>query len=323
MDQIVIIGAGQLGSRHLEALAKVQSELTISLVDPSQNSLDKALAIFKAAGGKHNVNACFAVGDLPIDKIDVAIVATNSLVRRQVVEQLIGKCTIRYLVLEKFLFTEVADYDAIDRLLDGKGIPTWVNCPRRMFDVYKSLKTEVGETSIIAISGSQWGLGSNGIHMLDLVSYLTGECDLKLNCEMLDKTIKEGKREGYIEFTGKITGSTRSGRHNFTLASYAEPGTSFIITINSNEKNFLISESNKQQIFYNASLGDNNVESSFITIPFQSQLSNKVVERILTEGKCELTPYKESAKIHVQYLETLIKFIEDTTLQKTERCLIT
>ena len=39
MKTIVVIGAGQLGSRHLQALSKVNFKTTIEVVDPFESSL--------------------------------------------------------------------------------------------------------------------------------------------------------------------------------------------------------------------------------------------------------------------------------------------
>lgn len=40
MKNIAIIGAGQLGSRHLQALAQVNADVILHIVDPSEQSLE-------------------------------------------------------------------------------------------------------------------------------------------------------------------------------------------------------------------------------------------------------------------------------------------
>ena len=47
MKTVLVIGAGQLGSRHLQALKLVQNDLSISVVDPFQASLDVAKERFE------------------------------------------------------------------------------------------------------------------------------------------------------------------------------------------------------------------------------------------------------------------------------------
>jgi predicted dehydrogenase len=324
MNNIVIIGAGQLGSRHLQALTLVKTKLSISLIDPSVDSINTALVIFNGLNteNNHSIETINTINELELKKIDVAIVATNSLVRRKVIEELSAKCEIKYLVLEKFLFPKTEDYKVIEILLESKKIKAWVNCPRRMFDFYKELKKEIKEISIISFSGSSWGLGSNGIHMLDLIAYLTDEFEFHLNSEFLDETIIKSKREGYIEFTGQFTGSTKSKNHSFTIASYKEEGIPFVMSVTSGEKSFIVSEVTKKQITFSNKSGFQ-AEEKTITIPFQSQLTNIIVEELLNSGNCELTSYKESSDIHLQYLNMLLNFMGQNTTNKTGSCLIT
>lgn len=318
---IVIIGAGQLGSRHLQALNLVNVPLDIHIIDPSLASLQKAVEIFNGTGNKHPLKTYTNLDQLTITEADIAVIATNSLARRVAVEQLAARTTIKYLILEKFLFPALEDYDAIGELLRSNEISAWVNCPRRMFDNYKEIKKQMTQTSVISISGSLWGLGCNGIHMLDLVAFLTGEQDMKLNADMVDTKIIESKRAGYIEFTGKITGHTASKRHNFTIASYGDANTPFVIYIQTGEKNFVIFEGTKKLLLINGASGAS--EEKVMSIAYQSQLTNRVVEQLANNGNCELTPYHESASLHKQFLSTLLNFMSSTSGKPVEKCLIT
>ena len=57
MALIKIVGAGQLGSRHLQALQSIRTPLDIHVIDPSPESLKVAEERFHAAAGetKHSV----------------------------------------------------------------------------------------------------------------------------------------------------------------------------------------------------------------------------------------------------------------------------
>ena len=52
------------------------------------------------------------------------------------------------------------------------------------------------------------------------------------------------------------------------------------------------------------------------SIPFQSQLTTKLAEDILSKGTCQLTEYEQSAKIHLQLLEPLLKFLNKHSSKK-------
>ncbi len=324
MHNIVIVGAGQLGSRHLQSLANVALQLNIDIVDPSVESLAMAVDLFNLSlsQSNHTIKSHISLDTIKSNKIDIAIIATNSLVRRRVIEELTDKCEVKHLVLEKFLFPQIEDYNVIAKILSSKKINAWVNCPRRMFDFYKNIKSEMKDSSVISFTGGLWGLGCNGIHMLDLIAFLTDEDDFILNPDLLNDKLLESKRNGYIEFAGKIIGYTKSKRHTFTLASNAMVDEPFTISIITGGNTHVIFEAAKKQVsFYPNS--SQTIKERSLNVPFQSQLTNLVVEQLLNLGTCELTTYTESSKLHLQYLEMLLAFMQKQSGVKTEKCMIT
>ena len=130
-----IIGCGQLGSRHLQAMAATPlpegMTLRLEVVEPWQGSRDTAQARL-AEVNKSGIPAAFheSVAGLP-RALDLVVVATTADVRRAVVEELLGHAAVRFLVLEKVLFQAPADYKAVADLCAAKGTRAWVNCPRR------------------------------------------------------------------------------------------------------------------------------------------------------------------------------------------------
>ena len=61
MHQIAIIGAGQLGSRHLQGLAKLQLPCQVHVVDPSPKSLEVARQRFAETPPSPHVGGYFLV----------------------------------------------------------------------------------------------------------------------------------------------------------------------------------------------------------------------------------------------------------------------
>jgi hypothetical protein len=297
MKNITIIGAGQLGSRHLQAMASVVAPLNIKVLDPAKESLDLARARFEEVNSnfKGAISYCSSIDDLDSD-IEVVIIATNSKIRRKIIEDLVSKKNVKYLILEKVLFMNLDDYDIVEQLLKDKGIKTWVNCPRRMYESYKNLRQQIDGPAVFTAEGINWGMGCNSIHLLDIFAFLTNETDLIEGQSFLDKEIINSKREGYIEFTGAINLYSKKG-DLFHINSYKDGDKPFSIKVETKDGFWILNDAKGEIRFFGK---ENNWEGSteILPSPFQSQLTNKAVESILNTGTCELTSFSESVVLH-------------------------
>ncbi len=323
MKNIVIIGAGQLGSRHLQALARVKEVINISVVDPSLDSLKTAEARFDEvrATFKGNVNYFTEIESLE-ENNDIVIIATNSIIRRDVIQRLVKTKSVKYLILEKFLFANQDDYDFVENLLLDKGIKTWVNCPRRMYDIYKDLKLKIKSPASFSAEGSNWGLGCNSIHLLDIFSYLVGNENFSDNRVLLDEEILKSKRDGYIEFTGEICLWTEK-KDSFRIKSYNEGSKPIRIRIETLEGIWILDEL-KGEILYWGEDSEWKCEASNYKSPFQSGLTNIAVEEILASGSCELTPLDESTKLHKVLFEIFLNHYNSQNQEQNNKiCAIT
>jgi predicted dehydrogenase len=162
MKKIAIIGAGQLGSRHLQGLAKSNVEITIEVVEPFESSRQTAKLRFEEMPYNNNIkriNFFENIQDLS-SKLDIVIVATNADVRYEVVKELLEKKDVEYLILEKVLFQKIDDYHKVEKLLKETKTKCWVNHPRRMYPFYKSLKEKLLLCKNInfSVSGGAWDL---------------------------------------------------------------------------------------------------------------------------------------------------------------------
>lgn len=323
MKNIALIGCGQLGSRHLQALAFVKQKVKIQVVDSSSDSLKIAESRFKEVSQNFEGEISFHNDICDLEKkLDVVIVATNSKVRRTVIEQLVANSTVEFLILEKVLFVKEEDYKIVENILIKNNIKAWVNCARRMMDFYQNLQKELSGPIHFMATGNDWGLGCNGIHLLDLFAYLIKEQNIILSNHLIDKTIIESKRQGYIEFTGTITGYTN--KHSFHITSFSNDSSPIHIIINTPIVRYIIQEGGTSKVWI-SKLENGWIweEQSFI-MPFQSQLTNRVVDTILEGGTCDLTTYKESSVLHLLFLKNLISFLQTINSDKTiNECLIT
>lgn len=160
MFNITIIGAGQLGSRHLQGLALIDIPVNIQVLDTSLTSLEVAKERYNQMALNDSIKSISflqSIDDLPT-KLDLVIIATNANVRCFIIKELLAKRTVSDFVLEKVVFQNVSDFEDVTKLFADKGIKAWVNCPRRMFPFYKELKSKLSNDGPISIS-VQGGIG--------------------------------------------------------------------------------------------------------------------------------------------------------------------
>ena len=221
--RVVIVGAGQLGSRHLQALALTKLPLTVEVMDVSAESLTVAEARWHEMPTNPLVSGVKFVRSIDelTPEIDVAIVATGSMGRLAVTKQLLETKRVKYMILEKFLFPRLSDFDEAQRLIDAAGVKVFVNCGRRRRKFYNRMRELFrGEKKFfMSVSGANWGLGCNAIHMLDLYSFLSDQKIFSSDIEYLDADHIDSKRKGYIEFTGSLR--VKSPKGTLLLTSYA------------------------------------------------------------------------------------------------------
>lgn len=219
---IAIIGAGQLGSRHLQAMTLTNIPLSLEIVDPNQESLNTAEKRYKEMPPNpliKNITFHKDINDL-YSTLDVVIVSTTSKCRHLVIEQLFAQKQVKYLILEKVLFPKLNDYDEVQKLLLKHKVKAWVNCGRRMMSFYRNLKDilQTEKNFVMTVSGTNWGLACNSIHFLDIYAFLSNQDQFKFDIEYLDDNWINSKRSGYIEFTGSFR--IKSNKGSLLLISY-------------------------------------------------------------------------------------------------------
>lgn len=321
---IALIGAGQLGSRHLQALGLLNRPVKIEVVEPFYQSVERAKERFAQIGNGVNIQSVEYYSSIEelTTNIDLVIIATNSDVRRSIIEKLVQIKNIRYLILEKVVFQKEEDFAAIKKLMEEKNIKAWVNCARRMWPFYQNLRIKLKDATKVDLQGkgSNWGLGCNAIHMLDLYAFITGETDIELSNEHLDNRWINSKRQGFVEFTGNLLGKTKRG--DISLVSHAADSVPYIVEIYSDLLRCFVNESTGQAWLAEK---ENNWQWQEIDfqVLYQSQLTHLAVQEILDNGTCQLTSYEESWLLHIPLLKAFIKHINKDIVEDIKICPIT
>ena len=324
MKNVAVIGSGNLGRRHLEALLKLEQPLNLHAVDNFAESLRLANEVNNLYNpeGKHSFYVTENISALP-GELDFVIVATNATDRRKITEILLKQNNVRYMLLEKVLFQKINDYDDVESLINNSSTKVWVNCNMQTVPFYSDIKKMMCEKSgfHFSVSGGKWNLGCSAIHYLSLIAFLRGASDdFFIDGSGLEKGYTEAARKGFIEFGGMISGT-------------APRCVSFSISCNNNWYSpIIVNIQNKEiavSIFENGSAYISSYEKNWeieeikFRIPYQSELTGNLFEELMATGNCGLPAFHDSSKLHKKLIEVFLKHLNKHTETETDTCTIT
>lgn len=324
MYSIAVIGAGQLGSRHLQGLIRLDLDSKIFVVDPSSDSLRIAqnrVTEMGAPGAAERVTYHTSLSELP-DLIDYAVIATAADVRLSVLQSLVCGRSVRNLLLEKVLFQRIGDYQIASDLLQCTGTKAWVNCPRRAFPIYQTVR-QFFEGQVLRhfqVHGGNWGLGCNSIHFLDLLGFLTGEVPRNLSTSGLDRKLIASKRANFYEFTGSLRG--QCGAAAFDITSVPESSMRLMVTIRSEGRTCFIDEAGGQAFFHDGALPEPWSQQRFRN-PFVSEQSTAIAYDVLANDRSVLTAFADSTAYHLPLIQALGTHAADVLGTPIDFCPIT
>ncbi|WP_286239896.1 Gfo/Idh/MocA family oxidoreductase [Neptuniibacter halophilus] len=308
---ILIVGVGQLGSRHLQALSKLDNRHNIYIVDTCKQAIKVAIGRYSEVAGEKsaNLHVSETMKDLEGIKVEVAIIATSAAVRLEVIKILIKYVDVKNLVLEKVLFQSTEQLYEAQQLIKTKGIKSWVNCPRRMYSLYKGLHDELSGCRSIEVTGVNWGLACNIIHFIDLWHYFTCFNDYSLG--FYDLKIIDSKRGGYKELIGSGRASSDCSVYELYFDCKQDDNLSPSVSIKfiMDDRELIINETLGEMIWVDKK-GVENTKQEF-NLPYQSNLTDLLVKSIYDGGTCELISFEDSVVLHAEYLDKLGAIFEN------------
>jgi len=327
--KIVLIGAGNVGSRHLQALAHLPYNLRIQVVEPDPQAQDRARNILKnESGGKFDVNIEWSTR---LDNVytcpDLTIVATTSKGRVDLIEKLI---TIGHkrLLIEKVVCQSKDEYDHLLSIVSKNDAKAWVDCTYRYYPYFIEIGNLLEGKSAICFSvvGSNNGLGCNAIHFIDIFRMISGNNQsIELDGYALDKKIMSCPRgEDFVEFTGLITAKTDNG-NCATINFHPEiPRRSLLITVLAQGiKIFIEDRGALAKIFISREENDWQWEDYDYGDIVVSKLTTHIAQSILESDECNLPKVEDLYQIHNELFRIFNNHIKAVTKSTVSVCPIT
>ena len=302
--RILICGAGQLGSRYLQGMAKCSKSLKIFVYDSVFSSLINATKRWNEVQNSYDHDVLFVKSLKEVDKkIDIAIVSTTSDARLSATKNISNNLSVENWIFEKVLTQNEAE---LDRLISLTSISkAWVNTPRRMMNWHNEIKNNFDYNCPMKFSvrGGSWGMACNAIHFLDLFSWWSGESIDSISIEELNKAWFQSKRDGFWEVLGGLSVKFSNGSVADIFSDESiNPVLIKVDGIEDYAKNpsWIINETDGL-----AKRSDGLIVTGKIN--YQSDITSTLIDSILDTGDCSLPSLKISAELHRIFISKMLE----------------
>jgi len=210
---ILVVGAGQIGSRHLQALAAMPSVATVAAVDPSTASRDIALSRWKDVVGHDRKLLRFAqsLAELENTDFDLAIIATSAPGRLEILRQVVA-LGVRRVLSEKLLFQSVGELDAAVTLIADHGVRLYPNYVYRFVSPWLQVSQHLTDKSFaMDVRAGDIGLATNLPHWLDIFQFVSGAPVIEVNVTLSKPPYPSKRGGGLLEIAGTASARSASG----------------------------------------------------------------------------------------------------------------
>lgn len=297
VNNVLIAGAGQLGSRYLQGLSSYVSPIKIWVFDIAPSALERAQQRWEECGGAaHPVVYISDIADIP-DKIEFVFATSNSDVRQDIVRNIVRVSSVRFWILEKVLARRVSDlYYLLKLTSESSGV--WVNTPMYLWSLYKNIRDyyPLG-TPLHARFSNINGLACNAIHYIDFVSRWNQGRIVSLNTSGLNNKWVSSKRSGFFEVEGEIV--VRFSDGSTLLLSGGTKPEAYSVEFEINVDIWKVDEVN--------GVAKNNTGSVITgSILRQSELIAPLLGNIASSGCCDLPTLEMSVTQHEPLLNALL-----------------
>jgi predicted dehydrogenase len=301
--RVLIVGSGNVGSRHIQGILKSKFRIDIHVVEKNINSI--FVTKKRISEVKYLKKKIFFYKNLNFKKkkFDLAIVATNSTGRLNLIKKTLKFQNIKNMIIEKVAFQSVKDHLKAIKIIEKNKTSAWVNCARNYNPIYSLIKKKINNKKSIKVhvKGNGWNLASNSIHFVELFNFLSSR-EISQNF-FFDKTNKvlDSKRKGFKEIKGTFKISNRFGDSLILKDNYKYKKNSLNVKIYNSGNIIYIDEHNRiikskmfgQKIFYFKELK-------------QSNLSKKYIDSIIMEKKILLPSLENSYMPHKLLIELIM-----------------
>ena len=325
--KILLVGCGQLGSRHLQAIAALREVNEIHVVDPNKGSLDLGKLRLKEISDINRKIKFSWLNELKNGSSngDLCIIATQAKGRCPLVKEITRSLKYKNFLIEKIVTQSMDEYEDLMSFCKKNNLKVWVNCKTRAYAIHKYIKSRLDQKEPFFFSdcGGNHGLANNGIHAADLFVFYDETTQIKSNGCRIDSILHPSKRgRGIFDLSGILQGYSKKGSD--LLISYQSNHESpDHITIVSPRGRFIVDHF--QKVAYESSAAS---KWEWRRIPIKenylvSHTTKTFARDILLKGKCDLPTLFECFPAHRFILSVLLPYFTRLLRTNNNYCPVT
>lgn len=301
---VLVVGCGQLGRRHIQGLSRSNSKIVIYVMDNDPEAI-VALHAFVEQNYEDFRRLTLHIIDvseknlshLPI--FDLTVVATTAFARFKLLTNIVSLTKTRHWLIEKPLGQSSAEIKDICKWAFNRS--AFVNHPRRMMPWYKTISKDLIGKGPIKLNAfySNFGIACNTSHLVDLVNWWTESFPISVCTDGLNKEWHEAKRPGFWDIQGFL-------KINFSDESIIELWSSEKIKKSIIEIKF----GNSEKCTIDENLGAarfSNGREVNGKVSYQSNLTGALLDQLYESGECDLPTIAKGADCSELLVDKLLE----------------
>lgn len=307
--RVLVVGCGQLGSRHLQAVASLPTVTQIDIVEPNLKAIETAKRFLSEVSPlPHHIRFNWHQDLQEASREgDLCILATQARNRFELLEQIATRLAYPSFLIEKIVAQSVKEYKDMLGLAKLQNLSIWVNCKTRAYPIHKRIKKFLDPQSPIIFTsvGGNHGLANNGVHTADIFMFHDGCNAIRSTGVYIDPILHPSKRGSEIlDLSGTLQGVTPKGSQ-FSISFAKDHALSEQITIVSKDYRCIVDHMQRWAL-------ESSPETKWLwkPVPFEgnlmvSEMTKAFASDILNHGRCDLPTLEDCFLPHAFILETL------------------
>jgi hypothetical protein len=302
----VVVGCGNIGFRHLQSIASCSEINEIYVVEPNEKRLLEVTQGELRPHFKGLIKGFLSIHDLgeALKSTDFLVSAVTADKQLNVLEDL-KAIEITNLILEKPLAQSLQLLNKLKLKIKNNPIKNvYMNCPMPLWGFYKNIASPIKGPFTLEISGSNWGMGCNSIHYIDLFRTLTQSNGFSVVHSSVTKNPFTSKRGAeFEEFLGSFAIMSDKGDIlHLSCSGSADARVSVAGTLKTQDEHFIFDEC-ANKVF---NVKESNIKD--MGILYVSQSTGMFINSLLKEDNVDLLPTFAEAEIsHKALFDVLSK----------------